>query len=69
MINKPKKVSDLRKLEHESGLPLDICRCQESGAFVLPGGFKTKNEPYAVGRMMQAAIQNAGYRLKKMEGI
>ena len=64
-----KTMKDLKKLEHESGLPLDICICEESGAFVLPGGFKTKNEPYAVGRMMQAAIQDAGYRIKKMDGV
>ena len=69
MSHKKKKMSDLRQLEHESGLPVEICICQESGAYVLPGGFKTKNESYAVGQMMRAAIQNAGYRIKKMDGV
>ena len=69
MSHKPKKLADLKKLKHESGLPVEICICQESGAYVLPGGFKTKNEAYAVGRMMKVAIQNAGYRISKMDGV
>jgi len=64
-----KTVEDLKELKHPSGLPVDISICQESGAFVLPGGIKTKNESYAVGKMMQAAIQGAGYRQKKMDGV
>lgn len=69
MSRKSKTVADLKQLEHESGLPVDICICQESGSYVLPGGFKTKNESLAVEKMHQAAIQDAGYRIKNMDGV